>query len=109
MLRSIKSPQRKARLLALKITGATPAINEGATEATLVRNSTGSYTLTYAKPFTRANVIVTATSMTSATIIQVSASTATACTILAFAVDGTTPKNAILNILVHGLDAADEV
>lgn len=107
MLRDIKGTQRLPRLLAIKLDGTgTAAIGEGATDATLVDNNTGDYTLTFAKPFARTPVVV-ANSLTAAVNIKLHAISNTAVNILTFAVDGTTAKDADLDILVLGWDAED--
>ncbi len=108
MLRDIKGTQRLPRMLAFKLTGTgTAALGEGKYDATLVDNGTGDYTLTYAKPFTRPPVVV-ASSKTAATIIELTTVSATALNIKAFAVDGTTAKDAVLEILALGWDSADQ-
>ena len=107
MLRELKGTQRLPRILALKLTGTgTAALGQGSTDATLVDNGTGDWTLTFNKPFMRVPVCQV-TSLTSATIIQTVPSK-TALQIKAFAVDGTTAKDAVLDISVHGWDAEDQ-
>lgn len=108
MLREIKGTQRLPRLLALKLTGTgTAALGQGSTDATLVDNGTGDYTITFAKPFTRVPVVV-ASSLTAATIIKMHSISATAVQIKTYAVDGTTAQDAVLDILALGWDAADQ-
>lgn len=108
MLRDIKGTQRLSRLLALKLTGTgTAALGQGSTDATLVDNGTGDYTLTFVKPFTRVPVVV-ASSLTAEVNIKIHAIDAQSVQIKCFAVDGTTAKDAVLDILVLGWDAADQ-
>jgi hypothetical protein len=109
MRKNLQSPQRQMRLMALKLTGTgTAALGEGSTLATLVDNGTGDYTLTFAEPFGRAPLAL-ASSLTSNTITQVSAISATAMTIKAFSgADGTTAKDAVLDIIVIGSEVADQ-
>lgn len=105
MLREIKTNQRLARQLAIKLTGTgTAALGEGSVAATLVDNGTGDYTLTFAKPFARTPVVV-ASSLTAEVNIKIHAVSKTAVQIKTFAVDGTTAKDAVLDIIVLGWDA----
>lgn len=107
MLRDIKGSQRLTRLLFFALTGTgTAALDQGRLDATLVDNGTGDYTLTFTKPFARAP-IVNAVSLTAAVNIKVEAKSSTAVQIKTFAVDGTTPKDAVLDISVAGFDSAD--
>ncbi len=107
MLRDVKCTQLKSRLLAFKLTGTgTAAIGEGSSDATLVDNGTGDYTLTFVVPFRRAPV-VTASSKTAAVIIELTTVSATVINIKSFAVDGTTAKDAVLEILALGYDCPD--
>lgn len=108
MLREIKGTQRLPRFLAFLLTGTgTAALGQGSTDATLVDNGTGDYTLTFVKPFSRAPV-VTASSKTAAVIIELTTVSTTVINIKSFAVDGTTAKDAVLHIQAIGWDAADQ-
>lgn len=108
MLREIKGTQRLSRLLAFLLTGTgTAAIGEGSTDATLVDNGTGDWTLTFVKPFARAP-IVTVSSKTSATILQLATVSSTVINVKAFGVDGTTAKDAVIEILCLGWDTPDQ-
>lgn len=108
MRRPIQSPQRKMRMLAIKLDGTgTAALGEGSTQATLVDNGTGDYTITFGQAFARVPVC-SASSLTAAVSIKIHAISATALNIKAFAVDGTTAKDADLDILLLGADVADE-
>ncbi len=108
MLREIKGTQRLPRMLAFKLTGTgTAALGEGKYDATLTDNGTGDYTLTFTKPFTRAPV-VTANSKTAGIHIELTTVSATLINIKSFAVDGTTPTDAVLEILALGWDSADQ-
>lgn len=105
MLREIKTNQRLPRMLAFKLTGTgTAALGEGSVAGTLVDNGTGDYTITFAKPFARTPV-VNANSLTAATNIKIHAVSKTAVQIKTFAVDGTTPQDAVLDIIALGWDA----
>lgn len=107
MLRDIKGTQRLPRLLALKLVGTgTAALTQGSTDATLVDNGTGDYTLTFAKPFARVPV-VTHASLTSEVNAQIVPSK-TGIAVKTFGVDGTTAKDAVLDLLVLGWDAEDQ-
>ncbi len=108
MRREINSPQRQMRLMAIHLTGTgTAVLSQGSTQATLTDNGVGDYTLTFLEPLGRAPMVA-ASSLTSSTIIQVSAASKTACTIKCFAVDGITAKDAVLHILIMGAEVADE-
>lgn len=107
MLREIKGTQLKPRALAIKLTGTgTAAVGEGASDVTLVDNGTGDYTLTFGTAFRRTPVVV-AQSLTAGINIKTHAVSATAVQIKTFAVDGTTPTDAVLDILVLGWDSPD--
>ncbi len=78
---------------------------EGKFDATLSEGANaGEYTLTWREPLGRAPVI-SANSKTASVVIQLSASSASACTLKCFAADGTTPKDADLHVLVLGSEA----
>lgn len=108
MLRSIKSRQRMPRQLAIKVVGTgTAAIAVGRTEATLVDNGTGDYTLTFAQPFARVPVAV-ASAQTAGVYCEVIPS-ATAVQVLCKETDGTPAAiDAIFHLIVLGFDASDE-
>lgn len=107
MLREIKGTQLKPRLLAIKLTGTgTAALGEGASDATLVDNGTGDYTISFRTPFRRAPVIQ-AVSLTAEVNIKVHAVAVGSVQIKTFAVDGTTAKDAVLDIVVLGWDNPD--
>lgn len=108
MLRDLKGTQRLPRCLAFKVTGTgTAAITEGGTDGTLVDNGTGDYTITYAKPFARTPVAVAST-RTASTIIKLHAVSATVIQLKTYAVDGVTAQDALLDIMIHGWDSADQ-
>jgi len=107
MLRPIQGTQRLPRHLFIGLTGTgTAVLGEGKFDATLVDNGTGDYTLTFAKPFNRAP-IAQITSRTSAVAIQIFALTKSAIQIKTFGVDGTTAKDAVIDIAIHGNDSDD--
>lgn len=107
MLRDISSSQRNTRLLGLAVNGTgTAVIGQGATDAILVRNGVGDYTITFTKPFARVPVIK-GSSLTAVVNIQIFAKTKLAFQLKTFSVDGTTAKDAIIDILVFGSDAED--
>ena len=109
MLREIKGSQRLPRLLAFKLTGTgTAALGEGKYDAALVDNGTGDYTLTFTKAFARVPVIQAA-SLTAEVNIKIHAISTTAVQIKTFAMDGTTAKDAVLDIMALGWDALDQV
>lgn len=107
MLRDIKGTQRLPRMLALKLVGTgTAALTQGSTDATLVDNGTGDYSVTFNKPFARVPVVV-ASSLTAVVNTQIVPSK-TGISVKAFSVDGTTAKDAVLDLLVLGWDAEDQ-
>ena len=108
MLRSIKTNQRLERELAFLVTGTgTAAITVGADLATLVDNSTGNYTLTYAKPFARQPVVV-GTTATDVTTLRIVTSTASAVNIECVGADQTTATDAVFHLIVKGWDTSEE-
>ncbi len=107
MLREIKGTQRAPRLLAIKLDGTgTAALNEGANDAALTDTGPGDYLLTFTNPFARAPVVVV-TPITAATLVRV-VILAASVQVLCFAVDGTTPKDADVEVLVLGWDTPDQ-
>lgn len=107
MLREIKGTQRLPRLLAFKLDGTgTAALNEGANDAALTDSGTGDYLLTFTKPFARAPVVVV-TPITAETLVRV-VITSTAVQVLCFDVDGTTAKDADVELMVLGWDTPDK-
>lgn len=108
MLREIKSTQRMNRALFFKLTGTgTAALTEGAQDAALVDNGVGDYSLNLKVPFLRAPCVVVS-ARTSQTNIELSVVSATQIRIKTFGVDGTTAKDALLDIHVMGWDTADQ-
>ncbi len=109
MRSKVQSPQRHMRIMGIRLTGTgTAALAEGSSMATLVDNGTGDYTLTWREPFARTPVL-NALSLTAAVNIKIHAISSTACQIKTFGVDGTTPKDAVLDLLVLGSEVADQI
>ena len=107
MLREIKSPQRLPRQLHIKVDGTgTASILIGSKDASLADNGVGDYTLTFAKPFARAPIVV-ASSMTAGAVIQIASASASACQILVTDLSAVA-KDADLMVIVQGFDAVDE-
>lgn len=107
MLREIKSPQRLPRQLHIKMDGTgTASILIGSKDASLADNGVGDYTLTFAKPFARAPIVV-ASSMTAGAVIQIASASASACQLLVTDL-AAAPLDADLMVIVQGFDAADE-
>lgn len=97
------------RLMGIRLDGTgTASILEGAQMVTLTDNGTGDYTLALAEPLGRLPV-VTALPLTAETIVQINSVSAEEINLLCFEVDGTTPKDADLHILILGSEVADEV
>lgn len=107
MLREVKTSQRLPRLLALKVAGATPAISVGGLDATLVKNATGDYSLTLAKPFARVPVVV-AVAETASSYCEVAAASATVVQILVKNPSTLAAKDATIHVMVMGFDSADQ-
>jgi ABC-type cobalamin transport system permease subunit len=107
MLREVKTSQRLPRLLAIKVVGATPAIAVGQFDATLVKNATGDYSLTLAKPFARVPVVV-AVAETASSYCEVAAASASVVQILVKNPSTLAAKDATIHVHVMGFDAADE-
>lgn len=108
MLREVKASQRAVRVLGFIIDGATPALTEGKFDGTLVENSAGNYTITFAKAFARAPVVV-ATVATDVTTVRIVSATASAVNIEVVGADQTTPEDdANAHLLVWGFDSADQ-
>ena len=109
MLRSIKSSQRLPRCLLFRVTGATPLINEGATDATIARTAAGDYTLTFIVPFLRTPVVmITPVSTTGDVISSVhTVSTTSLRVVFCDGTDGVTLKEANFHLQVVGFDSAD--
>ena len=111
MLREIKSTQRLARLIGLRVDGTgTASILAGGHDAVLTDTGTGDYLLTFVQPFARLPVVtispIGAAGDIVATIGTVSAS---AVQILGWdGTDGTTAKDMDFHVLVLGYDSADE-
>lgn len=107
MLREIKSPQRLPRQLHIKMDGTGAAsILIGSKDASLTDNGVGDYTLTFAKPFARAPIVV-ASSMTAGAVIQIASASASACQILVTDL-AAAALDADLMVIVQGFDAVDE-
>lgn len=107
MLREIKGTQRLPRLLALKIDGAAPAVSIGSRDVTLVKNSTGDYTISPVTPFKRAPVVL-AVAQTAASYCEVASASASAIQILVKNPSTLAAKDAVIHVQILGYDAADE-
>ena len=110
MRRSIKSAQRKAKIIGLKLDGTGTAALGGmdSMQATLVDNGTGDYSITLDESFGSVPVVV-ATSITADTIIQVDALLAGSFDILCFvASDGVTAKDADVEIIILGEEPGEK-
>lgn len=107
MQRQVMSPQRMPRLVAFHLDGTgTASLVVGSKDGVLTDNNVGDYTITFDKPFARAPIVV-ASSLTAGAVIQVSAASASAVTILVKNTAGAA-LDADLHILVQGFDAKDE-
>lgn len=104
MLRSIKSEQRQARNIHVNFTGqSTPAITVGAGSVTITRNGTGDHTLTFAKPFVTAPVVV-ATAGTASRLVRVGTLSTTAVQILTTDLSAVA-ADSIVHLQINGFDA----
>ena len=109
--RSIKGRQRLPYLIAIQIDGttATPTETEGGNEYAITDNGVGDWTITFSQAFQRAPV-VTATTATANSILQIFSVSASAVRIKAFqGTDGTTAVDVIFHALVMGFDATDVI
>jgi hypothetical protein len=108
--RKVMSKQRFTHLIGARVQGTgTASILAGSHEMTLVDNGTGDYTLTFSIPFKRVPV-VTASTLTADSIIQVAAVSASAVQIKGFdATDGTTAKDILFHMIIMGFDSVDEI
>ena len=108
MLRSPKTNQRSERRLAFYIDGSVPELLVGEGLGTLVENSDGNYTITFARPFKR-QPIALATTRTDVSTLRVITLTTTALNIEQVGADQTTPlADADSFIEVIGWDSSDE-
>jgi len=107
--RPIGSMQHRTRQLHIDLDGITPALGEGSTDASLVDNGVGDYSLTFDEAYLRAPLVV-GSSLTADTIIQVANITAAGCDILCFAAsDGVTPQDAQVHLCITGWDSEDKI
>ena len=108
--RPLGSMQRLMRNLTLSLDGtlATPALSEGKQDATIDDNGVGDYTVNFNEPFKRLPAVV-ASPLTADTIVIIGTKALGSVQILAFdATDGTTAKEAEIDIIVQGADTADQ-
>ncbi len=116
MLRSVKSSQRAPRVIALQIawSAGVPSIVSGlgSTDATLTDEGTGDVTITFAKAFARAPIVVASPIAASGdAIVTLDAQPGVAsCRLNVWdGTDGTTAKDNIpLNVIIVGYDSADQ-
>ena len=109
--RSVKGQQRRMRMLSVKLDGTGTAALDGSDKfsMTLTDNGVGDYTLTYDSAYQRAPEVFV-TSITTGIHCEVTASSATACTIETFDVaTGATPTDADMYVLIVGSDDADAI
>lgn len=106
--RSIKTNQRLQRELAFFIDGSVPELTIGSGLGTLVENSDGNYTITFARPFARTPICVHSVNTDVSTSRLISIST-TEVNIEQVGADQTTPlADADLSLIVVGWDTASE-
>lgn len=102
---AIQCPQRKPRLEAFRVTGSgTAAIALGSTDATLVDNGTGDYSLTWTKAFLRAPIVIA--SGKAGRVQAATAASTTAANIVTFGATGSAADDDFC-ALVLGFDAVD--
>lgn len=108
MLREIKSPQRHPRQLHFHVDGTgTVSLVIGSKDATLVKNATGDYTITFAKPFSRAAVAV-GSPITAGSVLEIASASASAVQVLTKANTGAAATDTDFYLIVQGFDAVDE-
>ena len=106
--RSIKSNQRLERQLAFQVDGSVPELDIGSGLGTLVENSDGNYTITFARAFARTPIAL-ATTITDVSTVRIISCSTTAVNIEQVGADQTTPlADADFNLLVIGWDTASE-
>jgi len=106
MAKAIQIPQLKPRMEAFRISGSgTAALALGSTDATLVDNGTGDYSLTWNTPFAREPIVIVTAKANRAQCL--SAATATGVNVGSFGATGGAADDDI-NVLVIGYDRADE-
>ena len=116
MLREVKATQRQVRVLAFRVDGGDVAggtatqngLNEGTYDGTITENSSGDYTITFAKPFVRVPAVF-CQSLTDALTLNVVSVTAAAVRVEQCSSDQTTPvADGDFHLLVWGFDVADK-
>lgn len=111
--REVRNMQRGPRVIAVEIDGTgTAGLDIGsAREVTLTDSGTGDYLLTFTTPFARAPVVVATPQGASGDVIAtIGTKTASAVQILCWdGTDGTTAKDAEVEVMILGFDAADEI
>jgi carbon monoxide dehydrogenase subunit G len=107
MSRLVEVPQIKPRMECFRISGSGAAsIALGSTDATLVDNGTGDYSLTWTKAFAREPVVIVTAKAGRAQVH--STATTTAARVLSFNAAGSATDDDI-NVLVIGYDYVTEV
>lgn len=107
MNKLVQVPQLKPRLEAFRISGSgTAALALGSTDATLVDNGTGDYSLTWTKPFAREPIVLTTAKAGRSQCLSVA--TTTGVNVGSFGATGTAADDDI-NVLVLGYDSSMEI
>lgn len=105
--RAVKVPQVAPRMEVFRIDGiGVAAIDLGSTDATLVDNGAGDYSLTWAEPFKREPVVIVCAKDIRAQLAA--AATTTGCRILTFSNAGVAVDDEVY-VIVLGFDSSDEV
>lgn len=109
MLRSMKCPQRNMRVLCFKVEGAdgSPEIIEGKYDGAVTDNGVGDYTVTYTHAFTRLPICVVGAHTVG--IVKIHAISVSAVQVKIYAVDGVTPAEGDVSLVVIGGESADQV
>ncbi len=105
----VKTTKNHSRVIWGKFTGATPTVDFGKKEFTIVRTAQGSYTITFLRPFARVPVITAFCVSTGGAnrVARISSKSVSGCTVL---VHNQTPSSAdsVFYLVVVGVDSADE-
>lgn len=105
MRRSVKATQLQMRTLGFHVDASTVLV-EGKFDGTIVDNGTGDYTITFAQPFSRVPLVLC--QLHSVGVCEIAAVDESSVQVNIFDVDGTTPADSALDILVYGSDVVDQ-
>lgn len=108
MLREVKTPQRLPRMLAFRLNTTAPTELEGIYQAAVTKNGTGDVTITFAKPFARLPVAVAASEVANCYVEHGATPTAAAIRLVQKTNAGVA-TDGIMDVIVLGFDAVDQI